>query len=148
MPSTSSGSKPSQTELLDGNRALGIRIQPDVDRRVLTISDNGIGMTRDEVIENLGTIAKSGTREFSARVADSAEGNDVEALIGQFGVGFYSAFMAASDITVVSRHATEAGATRWFSTGDGQFEVSDAERDARHHHHTHPSRCRSRECLG
>ena len=97
---------------------------------MLTISDNGIGMTRDEVIENLGTIAKSGTREFSARVADSAEGNDVEALIGQFGVGFYSAFMAASDITVVSRHATEAGATRWFSTGDGQFEVSDAERDA------------------
>ena len=119
------------SELLDKERALGVRIEANTDDRILSVSDNGIGMTRQEVIDNLGTIARSGTREFSAKMAEAnqqAEG--VESLIGQFGVGFYSAFMVAHEVTVVTRHATEDTATRWFSRGDGQFEISEAERSA------------------
>ena len=119
------------SDLLDKERALGVRIEANKDDRILSVSDNGIGMTRQEVIDNLGTIARSGTREFSAKMAEAnqqAEG--VESLIGQFGVGFYSAFMVAHEVTVVTRHATEETATRWFSRGDGQFEISEADRTA------------------
>jgi molecular chaperone HtpG len=119
-----------QPALLDDERPLGIRIEADEAARTLTIADNGIGMTRDDLIENLGTIAKSGTREFSARMAKEESSSDVDALIGQFGVGFYSSFMAASAVVVISRHATESTATRWHSTGDGNFDISDAERAA------------------
>ncbi|MBV71740.1 MAG: molecular chaperone HtpG [Myxococcales bacterium] len=117
-------------DLLDEDRPLGIRINTDPKTRTFEISDNGIGMTREELIENLGTIAKSGTREFSEKISDSDSKADVDALIGQFGVGFYSSFMAASEVEVVSRHATEEQATKWSSSGDGSFEVSDANRDA------------------
>ena len=120
----------SNPDLLDGERDLGIRIEADPETRTLTVSDNGIGMTQEEVIENLGTIAKSGTRAFSERMASGESEGDVEALIGQFGVGFYSSFMAASDVIVLTRHATEEVATRWHSTGDGQFDVTPAERAA------------------
>ncbi|MEE2789958.1 MAG: molecular chaperone HtpG [Myxococcota bacterium] len=121
----------SQPELLDEDRRLGIRIEANSDDRVLSLVDNGVGMTRQEIIDNLGTIARSGTKEFAQKMAQadhSTEGAD--SLIGQFGVGFYSAFMVAQEVTVVSRHATETQGTRWFSRGDGQFEVSDAERKA------------------
>ncbi|MCB9550649.1 MAG: molecular chaperone HtpG [Myxococcales bacterium] len=125
---------------LQGDRPLAIRVHAekgDAGRR-LVVEDNGIGMSRDEAIQNLGTIARSGTREFSARMAEArkaaAEGAEAtatatESLIGQFGVGFYSSFMAAHRVEVVTRRAGEDTATRWTSTGDGTFSVEDATRD-------------------
>ncbi len=103
-----------------------IRLEVDREARTLSISDTGIGMTRAEVIENIGTIARSGTREFLRAVQAGQKGPE---LIGQFGVGFYSAFMAADRIVLVTRRAGEADATRWESQGDGAYTVSDAERD-------------------
>lgn len=110
-------------ELAAGEPAIQIGI--DKDARTLTIADNGIGMTRDEVIKNIGTIAKSGTKEFLSAVADKQV---PPTLIGQFGVGFYSAFMVADRITLVTRKAGETAATRWESTGDGTYTIGDAER--------------------
>ncbi|MGA2107284.1 MAG: molecular chaperone HtpG, partial [Syntrophorhabdales bacterium] len=106
-----------------------IRITPDKEKKTLTISDNGIGMTKDEVIEALGTIARSGTMEF----LKGLQGKDIKdnpELIGQFGVGFYSSFMVADKITVLSRKAGSGGASgvKWESTGDGSFTVEDIEK--------------------
>ena len=116
--------------LRDEDVPLRIRIEVDTDTRTMTIDDNGIGMTREECIENLGTIARSGTREFAARLAEAQDAEaDPESLIGQFGVGFYSSFMAADEVTVVSRRAGEDTATLWRSAGGGSFEVGDAERE-------------------
>jgi molecular chaperone HtpG len=114
-----------KTDLPDSGEA-AIRLEIDRDKRTLSISDNGIGMTREEVIKNIGTIARSGTREFLRALQ---EGQKSPELIGQFGVGFYSAFMAAEHIELVTRRAGEAGATRWESKGDGTYTVEDAERD-------------------
>jgi molecular chaperone HtpG len=112
---------------LGGGGELEIRLDRDSDKRTLSVSDNGIGMTRDELVKNLGTIAKSGTKEFLSEVRERG-GKDVPPeLIGQFGVGFYSAFMVAEKIVVVSRRAGSAEATRWESTGDGSYTLSDAE---------------------
>jgi molecular chaperone HtpG len=116
-----------QTELPAAD--LHIRIEADRAARTLSISDNGIGMTRDEVIKNIGTIARSGTREFLTSLDEAQQKNLPPELIGQFGVGFYSAFMAADRITLVTRRAGQAGATRWESTGDGSYVIGDAERD-------------------
>ncbi|MBL0220750.1 MAG: molecular chaperone HtpG [Myxococcales bacterium] len=108
---------------------LEIVLSADAAARTLSIADNGIGMTRDEVIKNIGTIAKSGTREFLA-AAKAAPGKTVSPdLIGQFGVGFYAAFMVADRIELVTRKAHQAGATRWISTGDGAYTLEEAERD-------------------
>lgn len=123
------------TSLVQDDRPLSVRITVDPDARTLTIDDNGIGMTREEVVSNLGTIARSGTREFAEQLqaARGAEGDETDAataaLIGQFGVGFYSAFMVADSVTVVTRRAGEDASTRWHSTGDGTFSVEDAERE-------------------
>jgi molecular chaperone HtpG len=103
-----------------------IRIAIDKEQRTLSITDNGIGMSRDEVIKNIGTIAKSGTKEFLSAVADKQV---PPTLIGQFGVGFYSAFMVADKLALVTRRAGESAATRWESTGDGSYTLADAERD-------------------
>lgn len=104
-----------------------IRVVLDREKRTLTVADNGIGMTRDEVVRYLGTIAKSGTREFlAAAKEDSAAG---ERMIGQFGVGFYSAFMAADRVEVVTRKLGEPDACRFKSAGEGEFSVADASRD-------------------
>lgn len=108
-----------------------IRLEVDRDQRTLTISDSGIGMSRDEVIENIGTIAKSGTRELREKIREGASTNVLEELIGQFGVGFYSAFMVADRVTLLTRRAGEQRATRWESTGDGQYTISDAEKPSR-----------------
>ena len=95
------------------------------------ISDNGIGMTRDEVIENLGTIARSGTRQFIETLKAANATNRPE-LIGQFGVGFYASFMAADRVTVITRSATPgAAAVKWESDGQGSFAVEDAQRAGR-----------------
>jgi molecular chaperone HtpG len=102
-----------------------IKLEVDREQRTLSISDHGIGMTRDEVIRNIGTIARSGTREFLRAMQ---EGQKAPELIGQFGVGFYSAFMVADRITLTTRRAGEATATRWESQGEGAYTVSEAER--------------------
>ncbi|MBQ9564635.1 MAG: molecular chaperone HtpG [Synergistaceae bacterium] len=110
-----------------------IRIERDKDKRTLSVSDNGIGMTRDEMIQYLGTIAKSGTRDFLAAAKQEgqsplpSEGQDQ--LIGQFGVGFYSVFMVADRVEVVSRKLGSASACRFASDGGGSYTISDAERD-------------------
>jgi molecular chaperone HtpG len=116
-----------QTELNASD--LHIRIESDRAQRTLTISDNGIGMTREEVIKNIGTIARSGTREYLTQLRDAKKPDAPLELIGQFGVGFYSAFMVADKITLVSRRAGTEAATHWESTGDGAYTLSDATRD-------------------
>ena len=115
-------------EALQGGDELHIRLEPDKGERTLTIHDNGIGMTRDEVINNLGTIAKSGTKTFLSQVK-AGEGTLPPELIGQFGVGFYASFMVADKVEVLTRRAGEEAATRWVSTGDA-FDVEDATREA------------------
>ena len=106
-----------------------IRIIRDKDKRTLTISDNGIGMTREELGKYLGTIAKSGTKEFLA-AAKSENNNNQENLIGQFGVGFYSAFMVADKVEVLSRKLGESKSCLFKSDGSGEYTLDDdASRD-------------------
>jgi len=108
---------------------LHIRIEPDKEKNTLTIHDTGVGMNRDELVEYLGTIARSGTKEF-LRLAQEAKDKALPPeLIGQFGVGFYSSFMVADRVTVVSRKAGEERAWRWESTGDGTYSIDEASRD-------------------
>ena len=117
--------------LFENDSELNIRIGYDPAARTLTVSDNGIGMSRDEVIENLGTIAKSGTREFFSRLSGDQQ-KDAN-LIGQFGVGFYSAFIVADKVTVTTRRAgekTDQG-VRWESDGGGEFAIEMVEKAAR-----------------
>jgi len=106
-----------------------IRVESDSEARTLTIRDTGIGMSRQEVIDNLGTIARSGTKEFVAKLATTQSETEREQLIGQFGVGFYSSFMVADEVKVVTRRAGEDTATAWSSTGDGTYTIADAERE-------------------
>ncbi len=105
-----------------------IRLEVDKDKRTLTIHDTGIGMSREEVVRNIGTIARSGTKEFLGALKQGDAAKSAPALIGQFGVGFYSAFMVADRIELVTRRAGEGTATRWESTGDGAYTLGDAER--------------------
>ena len=118
-------------ELFEGDGELRIRLSVDKDARTITISDNGIGLSREEAIDHLGTIAKSGTKEFFKNLTgdDSKDSN----LIGQFGVGFYSAFIVADHVTVVSRRAGLAATdgVRWESDGSGEFSVQPVERAER-----------------
>lgn len=106
-----------------------IRLEPDAEARTLTIHDNGIGMNRDELVANIGTIAKSGTRELMERVKKAKSETPIEALIGQFGVGFYSSFMGADKVELVTRRAGEEEATHWQSTGGDTYEIGAGERD-------------------
>ena len=107
-----------------------IRITPDKKAKTLTISDNGIGMTQDEVVENIGTIAKSGTRAFLKLLEEQgAKKEELPELIGQFGVGFYSAFMVAGEVVIVTKKAgSDAPAVRWSSRGEGEYELDSAEK--------------------
>jgi molecular chaperone HtpG len=114
--------------LLEDGEVLEIRLEVDEEKRTLSVSDNGIGMSREEVVENLGTIAKSGTREVAQRLHGSESAEQIAQLIGQFGVGFYSAFMVSDSVTVVTRRAGEEAATRWTSSGEGDFEVDEDHR--------------------
>jgi molecular chaperone HtpG len=106
---------------------LTITLEADPEARTLAVHDNGIGMTREEVVENLGTIARSGTREFLQAVREAKAAAAPE-LIGQFGVGFYSSFMVADRITVVTRRAGTEEATRWESAGGGGYTIGPADR--------------------
>ena len=105
-----------------------VRIAPDKPARTLTISDDGIGMDRAEMIANLGTIARSGTRAFGEKLAEAAP-DQRPTLIGQFGVGFYSAFMVADRVDVTSRKADTETAHTWSSDGRGAFTIANAERE-------------------
>lgn len=113
----------SDPALYENDPDLKIRIHFDDKAKTITISDNGIGMTRDEVIENIGTIAKSGTKEFLSKLTGDQK-NDAH-LIGQFGVGFYSAFIIADKVTVITRRAglTAEHGVRWESTGEGDYTI-------------------------
>jgi molecular chaperone HtpG len=117
--------------LFENDSGMAIRIAYDKAARTLTVSDNGIGMSRDEVINNLGTIAKSGTREFFSRLSGDQQ-KDAH-LIGQFGVGFYSAFIVADKVTVLTRRAGEnAGqGVCWESDGGGEFSIEMVDKAAR-----------------
>jgi molecular chaperone HtpG len=115
-------------KLYDGDTTLRIRVDFDKDKKTVTISDTGIGMTRDEVVENIGTIAKSGTRQFFESLTGD-QANDAQ-LIGQFGVGFYSSFIVADKVTLTTRRAglgPEHG-VRWSSAGDGEFTLETVEK--------------------
>lgn len=122
----------SEKELLQGDDDLKIRIEPNAENGTLTISDNGIGMTEAELIENLGTIARSGTKEFTEKLkaAADAQANSTQ-LIGQFGVGFYSAYLVADQVEVISRAAGSDQAYRWVSEAKDGFTVEPAERESR-----------------
>jgi len=118
-------------ELFEGSSDLAIRISIDPEARTLTISDNGIGMTREEAIANLGTIARSGTKEFFSQLTGDKQ-KDAQ-LIGQFGVGFYSSFIVADRVSVLSRRAGAAPseAILWESAGEGEFTIAAAEKATR-----------------
>ncbi|QJW96851.1 molecular chaperone HtpG [Frigoriglobus tundricola] len=118
---------------LEGNTDWKIKLAPDAAAGTLTISDNGIGMSREEVIANLGTVAQSGTKAFLEAAKRAGKTGEAPGLIGQFGVGFYSAFMVADKVTVVTRGAGSraADATKWESDGQGSYTLEAAEKPAR-----------------
>jgi molecular chaperone HtpG len=117
-------------DVLDSNAELKIHIKADKDARTITITDTGIGMTRDEIVENLGTIAQSGARNF-LEMAKEQKG-DVSQVIGQFGVGFYSVFMVAESVRVISRSFKQyAEAVSWYATGDDNFIIGAADKSER-----------------
>ncbi|MDR3440242.1 molecular chaperone HtpG [Telmatospirillum sp.] len=121
-----------QPELLSGAADFRITLTPDKTARTLTITDNGIGMNKTDLVENLGTIARSGTANFLSQLSGDAK-KDVS-LIGQFGVGFYSAFMVADKVEVITRKAGETEGWRWTSDGLGEFTIAEdptAERGAK-----------------
>ena len=107
-----------------------IFIVPDADSKTIAISDNGIGMTRDEVIANIGTIAKSGTKDFLDKLSE-AGGAAAQELIGQFGVGFYSAFIVAEKVELLTRKAGTDSAVKWTSDGAGEYELEDYDKNLR-----------------
>lgn len=119
----------SNGSLYENDSDLKIRVAFDKAARTLTISDNGIGMRREEVINNIGTIAKSGTKEFFQNLTGD-QAKDAN-LIGQFGVGFYSSFIIADKVTLISRRAGESQATKWESAGEGDFTLETVEKAGR-----------------
>ena len=119
-------------DILDADAELQIRITADEEAGTLTVSDNGIGMTRDELVNNLGTIAKSGAKAFIEALKEKPEGSPIADVIGQFGVGFYSVFMVADKVRVVSRsHHLDGQAWAWESNGGDEYIIEEAERDTR-----------------
>ncbi|MBZ9560180.1 MULTISPECIES: molecular chaperone HtpG [Modicisalibacter] len=115
--------------LYEGDSDLRIEIEHDAEAGTVTVRDNGIGMTRDDVVANLGTIAKSGTAEFLKQL--SGEQQKDAKLIGQFGVGFYSAFIVADEVTVRTRRAGNDSGVEWRSRGEGEFTVADVDKPQR-----------------
>ena len=116
-------------ELLEGKDGFEILVTPNEEHKTLTITDNGIGMTFDEVVENIGTIAKSGTKAFMEKLKESGGTTSAGDLIGQFGVGFYSAFMVAKKVTVLTRAPGENNGVRWESSGDGTYTIEEYPKD-------------------
>ena len=117
-------------DLLEGDPNFEITLAADEKANTLTLTDNGIGMTYDEVVENIGTIAKSGTKSFLEKLKEAGTTGDSE-LIGQFGVGFYSSFMVAERVTLITRAPGETRGVRWESTGDGTYTIEECDREKR-----------------
>ena len=115
------------TNLGSGVGDYQIRVEADNEAKTITIDDNGIGMSRDEVVDNLGTIAQSGTAAFMEQLSGDQKADSQ--LIGQFGVGFYSSFIVADHVVVVTRKAGEETATQWESAGEDEFTISESSRD-------------------
>ena len=113
-------------DIAKGNGELKIVVKPDDKNNTLTISDNGIGMNKEDLINHLGTIAKSGTSDFVAAMKENGSAAD---LIGQFGVGFYSAFMVADKVEILTKKAGEEQAYKWVSNGVDGFEIEEAEKE-------------------
>ncbi|MBL4673647.1 MAG: molecular chaperone HtpG [Arenicella sp.] len=116
--------------LLNDEEELAVIVTTDKDNRTLTISDNGIGMDHDEVIDNIGTIARSGTKKFMQAIESNKSAGDDISLIGQFGVGFYSVFMVADKVTVLSRRAGDEQGVIWESDGKGEFTIGESNKAA------------------
>ncbi|MBD3225015.1 MAG: molecular chaperone HtpG [Caldithrix sp.] len=118
------------TEVTNPDLPLEINIELDEKNKILTLSDTGVGMTRDEIITNIGTIAKSGSGEFLKKLADDAKKKDVSNIIGQFGVGFYSVYMVAKEVVITTRsYLKDQPAIRWRSDGSGTFKITDLEEE-------------------
>jgi len=117
-------------DLLEGDSDFEILLVPDETTHTLTISDNGIGMTYEEVVENIGTIAKSGTKNFLEKLKEKESANDNE-LIGQFGVGFYSAFMISDKVTLITRAPGQEKGVKWVSAGDGTYTIEECDKEKR-----------------
>ncbi len=118
--------------ILGDDTEFKIKIKADAENQTLEISDNGIGMSHEEVVENIGTIAKSGTAGFLEAVnAAKKDGAITPELIGQFGVGFYSSFIVAKKVTIITRAAGSETATKWESSGDGSYTIEDVEKPTR-----------------
>ncbi len=117
-------------ELTGGDSVFKIKIIPDRENKTLTISDNGVGMTDEELEKNISTIASSGTRNFIQKIQSGSDEQQAE-FIGQFGVGFYSAFMVADRVTILTRRAGQDQAWRWSSNGTGDYEMEEAEKLSR-----------------
>ena len=118
-------------DLLEGDSDFEIFLDVDADEGEFIISDNGIGMTYDEVIENIGTIAQSGSQEFLKKLQEHQNDEDAVDFIGQFGVGFYSAFMVADKVTLITRAPKEDKGVRWESEGDGTYTIEEVEKEDR-----------------
>jgi molecular chaperone HtpG len=116
--------------LVPADHKYEIRLRPDLTARTVTIADTGIGMSRKELIDHIGTIARSGTQELRKSMKETQSAEAFAELIGQFGVGFYSAFMVADRVSIVTRRAGQSEATRWESTGDGNYTLTEAEKGA------------------
>lgn len=115
--------------LLSDDEELAVTITTDKEAKTITISDNGIGMAHDEIIDNIGTIARSGTKKFMQALKSESDADGDVSLIGQFGVGFYSVFMVADKVTLITRRAGSEQAHQWESDGKGEFTIADASRD-------------------
>lgn len=117
------------SEILGENSEFKITLAVDKDKREITITDNGIGMTYDEVAENIGTIAKSGSKAFKEKLENVSK-DDVD-IIGQFGVGFYSGFMVADAMTILTKSPNSDKGVKWYSSGDGAYEIEEIDREER-----------------
>ena len=118
-------------ELLEGDSTFEIFIEVDEPNHTLSISDSGKGMTFDEVVENIGTIAKSGTKDFIQKLENREQVKDNLELIGQFGVGFYSAFMVSDKVTLITRAPGQEKGVKWESTGDGTYTIEETTKEKR-----------------
>lgn len=117
------------SEILGENNEFKITLVVDKDKREITITDNGIGMTYDEVAENIGTIAKSGSKAFKEKLENVSK-DDVD-IIGQFGVGFYSGFMVADTMTILTKSPNSDKGVKWYSSGDGAYEIEEIDKEER-----------------
>ena len=121
-----------QPDILGDDTEFKIKITPDAIKQTIEIADNGIGMTYDEVVKNIGTIAQSGTASFLKAIEQSRQQNALTPeLIGQFGVGFYSSFIVADKVAILTRASGEDTATKWESHGDGTYTIEEADKDSR-----------------